>query len=68
MAPGGVGSGPGTRPKLDKDRHSTKILNLSKASNSGRGPALEKTYLRSDEQGIVRTKTAEEVRRALQSS
>lgn len=54
-------------PKLDKDGHPIKILCLSKAHKSGRGPSLNKTYLRSDEQGIVRTKTAEEVHRVLQS-
>jgi hypothetical protein len=32
------------------------------------GSALDKTHLRSDEKGILCTKTAEEVRRALQST
>ena len=57
---------PSSQPKLDKDGQPIKILHLAKAKPGG--PALDKTYLRSNEEGIVRTKTAEEVRRALHST
>ena len=58
---------PSSQPKLDKDGQPIKILHLAKATKGG-GPALDKTYVRSNEKGIVRTKTAEEVRRALHST
>ena len=57
---------PSSQPKLDKDGQPIKILHLAKVK--GGGPALDKTYVRSNEKGIVRTKTAEEVRRALHST
>ena len=59
---------PSSQPQLDKDGQPIKTLHLAKAK--GGGPALDKTYLRSNEMGILRTKTktAEEVCRALQST
>ena len=58
---------PSSQPTLDKDGQPTKILHLATVL-SRTGPKLDKTCLRSDEDGIVRTKTAEEVRRAPQST
>ena len=57
---------PSSQPKLDNNGQPIKILHFAKANRGG--SALDKTYLRSDEKGILRTKTAEEVRRALQST
>ena len=57
---------PSSQQKLDKDGQPIKILHLAKVK--GGGPALDKTYVRSNEKGIVRTKTAEEARRALHST
>ena len=56
---------PSSQPKLDKDGQPIMVLHLAEVK--GGGPA-HKTYLRSNGKGILRTKTAEEVRRALQST
>ena len=57
---------PSSQPKLDKDGQPIKIFHLAKVL-SRTGMKLDKTYLRSDEDGIVRTKAAEEVRHAPQN-